>query len=118
MKRIVIGLVGLLGLAACDTLQAAGVSSSTLYKMELTNKTKAPICTIDLVHTGFDATGGKPGVQTTALPEPVKPGETKVADVRLNVGTSSLLHFNDCQKGKLAEASVKDGPEPIKVTAQ
>jgi hypothetical protein len=117
MKKLAIGLVGLLGLAACDTLQAAGVSSSTLYKMEITNKTKAPICTIDAVDPPGIA-GGKTTLQTTTLPEPVKPGETKLASVRLHVGTGTLLHFNDCQKSKLAEASVNDGPEPIKVTAQ
>jgi hypothetical protein len=118
MKKLAIGLVGLLGLAACDTLQAAGVSSSTLYKMEITNKTKAPICSIDAVNAGGVATGGKSNVETTALPEPIKPNETKLASVRLHVGAGTLLHFKDCQKGKLAEANVNDGPEPIKVTAQ
>jgi hypothetical protein len=118
MNKLAIGLIGLLGLAACDTLQAAGVSSSTLYKMEIANHTKSSICAIDAVSTGGPATGGKPLIETTALPEPIKAGETKPASVRLHVGTATLLHFKDCQKSKVAEASVNDGPEPIKVTAQ
>ena len=118
MNKLVSCLFCVLGLAACDSLKAAGVSSSTLYKTEITNKTKAPICSVDAVNKGGAATGGKPNVETTALPEPIKPGETKLASVRLHVGTGTHLEFKDCQKGKLAEADVNDGPEPIKVTAQ
>jgi len=106
-------IVGFL-LAACGAAQTLGASQISKREFEISNKSKEPLCSVDVVNLKNVVKGG----DTITKKIDIQPGATKVETLEVAEDQDRTLRFKSCKGAVVKEQSFPYAKERAHVDVQ